>query len=109
MPQPGLGRDGWFLGCHTGPATQSQPDTALVQSMACLVLTACGHPAAQVRVLLVAGLALVPDDERGGQEPADVAAEVETAIFQKFGNTGAEYGAKVGCSQVAGKQQHVQH
>lgn len=49
----------------------------------------------QVRVLLVAGLALVPDDERGGQEPRDVAAEVETAIFQKFGSTGAEYGAKV--------------
>jgi hypothetical protein len=53
------------------------------------------YPAPQVRVLLVAGLALVPDDERGGQEPGDVAAEVETAIFQKFGSTGAEYGAKV--------------
>ena len=97
--------------------------------MAGLVLTACARPVAQVRVLLVAGLALVPDDERGGQEPADVAAEVETAIFQKFGNTGAEYGAKVGlglkcrrlcsagaatqhstrCSQAAGKQQHMQH
>jgi hypothetical protein len=50
----------------------------------------------QVRVLLVAGLALVPDDERGGQEPGDVAAEVETAIFQKYGSTGAEYAAKVG-------------
>lgn len=50
----------------------------------------------QVRVLLVAGLALVPDDERGGQEPLDVAAEVETAIFHKFGNAGAEYAAKVG-------------
>lgn len=49
----------------------------------------------KVRVLLVAGLALVPEDERGGQEPGDVAAEVETAIFQKFGSTGAEYGAKV--------------
>jgi hypothetical protein len=49
----------------------------------------------QVRVLLVAGLALVPADERGGQEPGDVAAEVETAIFHKFGNAGAEYAAKV--------------
>lgn len=64
-------------------------------------IPACVHdspvtvPRPQVRVLLVAGLALVPDDERGGQEPEDVAAEVETAIFQKFGSTGAEYGAKV--------------
>lgn len=67
----------------------------------CTCIPACVHdspvtvPRPQVRVLLVAGLALVPDEERGGQEPGDVAAEVETAIFQKFGSTGAEYGAKV--------------
>jgi hypothetical protein len=58
--------------------------------------------AVQVRVLLVAGLALVPDDERGGQEPGDVAAEVETAIFQKYGSTGAEYAAKVGLECLVG-------
>jgi hypothetical protein len=49
----------------------------------------------QVRVLLVTGLALVPVEDRAGQDPADTAADVETAIFQKYGNTGAEYGAKV--------------
>ena len=53
----------------------------------------------QVRVLLATGLSLVPDEERGGQEPGVVAAELETAIFQKYGNPGADYTAKVcvGC------------
>jgi hypothetical protein len=51
----------------------------------------------QVRVLLVTGLAQVPVEDRAGQDPADAAADVETAIFQKYGNTGAEYGAKVRC------------
>lgn len=55
-------------------------------------------------MLLVAGLALVPDEDRGGQEPGDVAAEVETAIFQKYGNTGAEYGAKVRLALVVSGQ-----
>lgn len=49
----------------------------------------------QVRVLLATGLSMVPDDERDGQEPGVVAAEVEVAIMQKYGNTGAEYAAKV--------------
>lgn len=49
----------------------------------------------QVRVLLATGLSMVPDDERDGQEPGVVAAEVEAVIMQKYGNTGAEYAAKV--------------
>jgi hypothetical protein len=44
----------------------------------------------------MAGLSLVPEDERGGQQPGEVAAELESAILQKFGNPGAEYAAKVG-------------
>jgi hypothetical protein len=58
--------------------------------------TAC-HTLLQIRVLLMAGLLLVPADARGGQDPALTAAEIESAIFGKFGDTGPEYAAKVRC------------
>lgn len=49
----------------------------------------------QVRVLLATGLSMVPEDERSEQDPGMAAAEVETAIFQKFGSTDSDYSAKV--------------
>lgn len=42
----------------------------------------------------------MPDEQRSGQEPGDVAAEVETAIFNKYGSAGAEYAAKVGVCRL---------
>jgi transcription elongation factor S-II len=50
----------------------------------------------KIRQLLCDGLCLVPDDERGGQDPGEVAAEIEAAIYGRFNqHTGPEYGAKV--------------
>lgn len=38
----------------------------------------------------------MPDDQRQGQDPGEVAAEVESAIYNRFGGqTGAEYSSKV--------------
>lgn len=51
----------------------------------------------KIRQLLCDGLFLVPEEQREGQDPAEVAAEVETAIYNRFNQTtGSEYGAKVG-------------
>jgi transcription elongation factor S-II len=56
----------------------------------------------KIRQLLCDGLCLVPDDERGGQDPGEVAAEVEAAIYARFNrHTGPEYGAKVSTCCVA--------
>jgi transcription elongation factor S-II len=53
----------------------------------------------KIRQLLCDGLCLVPDDQRGGQDPGEVAAEVEAAIYARFNqHTGPEYGAKVSAS-----------
>jgi transcription elongation factor S-II len=50
----------------------------------------------KIRQLLCDGLCLVPDDQRAGQDPGEVAAEVEAAIYARFNqHTGPEYGAKV--------------
>ncbi|KAF6242159.1 transcription factor S-II, central domain-containing protein [Scenedesmus sp. NREL 46B-D3] len=50
----------------------------------------------RIRQLLCDGLCLVPDDQRSGQDPGEVAAEVEAAIYARFNqHTGPEYGAKV--------------
>ncbi|WIA30738.1 hypothetical protein OEZ86_000805 [Tetradesmus obliquus] len=50
----------------------------------------------KIRLLLCDGLCLVPDEQRGGQDPGEVAAEVEAAIYARFNqHTGPEYGAKV--------------
>jgi transcription elongation factor S-II len=57
----------------------------------------------KIRQLLCDGLCLVPDEERGGQDPGEVAAEIEAAIYGRFNqHTGPEYGAKVSscCSAV---------
>ena len=50
----------------------------------------------KIRKLLCDGLALVPDSERRGQDPGEIAAAVESAIYNKYGgNTGPEYSSKV--------------
>eukprot|EP00775_Hariotina_reticulata_P005820 gene5820-6061_t len=50
----------------------------------------------KIRQLLHDGLALVDTEQREGHDPGEVAAEVEAAIFNKFGSaSSAEYKAKV--------------
>lgn len=69
-------------------------------SVSCLY---CSHDIAigdpkrdKIRKLFCDGLSLVPDDQRQGQDPAEVAAAVEAALFSKYGGqTGAEYSSKV--------------
>jgi hypothetical protein len=62
-----------------------------------LLLPACTHAHTQIRGLMLVGLAMVPPAaySEQGYDPANVAAEVETAIFHKYGDTGADYSAKV--------------
>lgn len=102
-----------FLTAHQSQLAIQQPQATTLQALHALsrfiltkktthlhtaiLLLLPGDPKRdKIRKLLCDGLALVPDAHRQGLDPGEVAAEVELAIYNKYGgNTGAEYSSKV--------------